>query len=262
MGLIRPNPFQSVRVGSGQQFDPLALGNWVLYLDSRRKISGADQSIVNPWPDLSPNAYNASHDTSNGNNGEMRLNLGVNRSPNGQQTVGFTGVDFPHAPVGLNAQPNPWPSVTGGYTFYFGGNLQVSASSYGVGMLWNEGTANLRWVYENPTFWEYRDQAGVNRPTNIVFAPGWQSARLVIHAAGTVDMYVNGVQATWGGWNKLWNIPAGALAGYTLANLATNYMTGLTGYLGWFFWHGVEDSLAAQKLIENFMRGQFGLAPA
>ena len=246
--------------GGGHLFDPLALGNWILYLDSRRGPSGADQSVVNPWPDKSVHAYNASHDASLGNNGEMRLNTVANLSPNGKQTVGFTGADFPHAVVGLNAQPNPWPAVTGGYTFYWGGNLRSSASSSGVGLLWNEGTANFRIVYSNPGHWEYRDQAGTNRASNTAFAQGWQSGRLVVHAAGTIDLYVEGVAATWaGGWNQQWTINPGSLAGYTLGNLATNYVTGLTGYLGWFFWRGVEDSLATQKLIDNFQRGQFGM---
>lgn len=262
--MIPCGPFRRIPLGGGSLFNPAALPGLELYLDSRLGLSGSHNSIVEPWPDQSGHARDAANYTQSGNSGKMRLQTTSNLSPNGQQTVLFTGADANSAVVGQNVAPNPWPAVTNGYTFYAGFNGLAAASSSLLQLLFNEGgAANFRWVAEGTgSKWEYRDGAGANRVTNTAYGTGWKSERLIIKATGTVDMVIDGVTATWqGGWNQQWNITPGALSGYMIGNLSTNLVVGLHALLGWFLWYSNEHSPTLQSVVDNYLRTRFGMAP-
>jgi len=258
-----------VALGGAPQFglpQLLGLPNGELYLDSRLGISGAHGSTVGVFPNQFTTGAprDGLPDTGAGNAGDVLLQKTSNTSPNGQQTLLFSGADFPAAPVFRSRTAFAWPSIANGYTFYAGFNRLATVSSSGQQLLWNEGgSADVRIPVNQGTggFWEYRDHNGVNRDTNTTGALGWQSWRGILHAAGTVDYVIDGATATWqGGWNQQWSFNPATEAGYLLGNLATNFVVGFHGLMGWFLWFSVEHPPALQKTIDNFLRSSFGLA--
>lgn len=263
--LVPVGPFRKVPCGGGvlpNIINPRSLPGLELDLEAWLGLSGAHNSTVASWPDQSGNARNAGNDASFGNAGVMKLQTTSNLTPSGQKTVRFSGADFPSAVVGINTNPTPWPAATSGYTFYAIFNGLATPSSSGLQILFNEAAGNFRWVSQGAgSKWEYRDQAGTNRDTNTTFATGWQTARAVVRAAGTVDYYIANALATWqGGWNQQWNLTPGALSGYTIGNLATNYVVGAKMDLGALLWFSREHTAQQQQGVENYLRLNAGLA--
>src|SRR5690242_10645713 len=123
MGLIR-NLFNRIDTGGGVLFSPQALPNLELYLDSRLGVTGADGSTVTAWPNQASTgtARDGLPDTGNGNAGNVILKKNAPTSPSGVQTLLFSGVDFPSAPVFRSRTAFQWPSISQGYTLYFGFN--------------------------------------------------------------------------------------------------------------------------------------------
>lgn len=231
--------------------------NVFLYLNSNLGLSGADGSNVTSWPDQSGNGYNAT-DTGTAVHPTLQKTTGV-QTPNGKQTVRFYGQDFPNQCILGNASPNPYPSITNGWTFYFGYYMLNPVSSSSLQMLWDENSGGLmRYVPEDSgTVYGYRDQVGEKLSSTTSILNAWQSNRWVFKTDNTVDIFVNGTSVTWPGAHT-WSLAA-AMQGYTLGNLLANEVTGLNAYVAWVLWYTVAHTAAQQKTEDNFLRGYFGL---
>lgn len=260
--MIPVGPFRKVPSGKGTLLTPFLLPNLELALVSILGVLGTNGGTVGPWPDQSGKGRDAANDTANGNNGVMRLT--TNASPNGQQAVTFSGADYPHDVIGSNALPVAWPATTNGYTFYVGFNGKAAVNSAPpIQIIWNDATlAHYRFGGEAGGKWFYFDQNQVIQASNTPYATGNQSAVVCNQANGTLNLYVNGVAATWqGGWNQQWNINPAILNGYQLGNLSTNHVVGWHADAYWFLWYSQEHNAQTRSFVDNYMRQLYGLAP-